>query len=85
MLAAYMIALMPSYLLSGFLFPIFAMPYTLQILTRAFPTRYFLETSRDITLKGTGGDVLWVNVGVLALYTLAVFSLASLSFKKKVA
>lgn len=85
MLAAYMVALMPSYLLSGFLFPIFAMPYVLRLFTHAFPTRYFIETSRDVTLKGAGFEELWTNVLVLLLYTIGVFVLAAISFKKKVA
>jgi len=85
MLLALIITLMPSFLFSGFLFPIFTMPYVLQLYTTIFPTRYFVELSRGIVLKGGGLEVLWINVVILLLYTLIVFFLAAWRFRKKVA
>lgn len=77
--------LMPSFLFSGFLFPIATMPYVLQFYTYAFPARYFNDISRDLFLKGVGIDYLWANLGLLALYALALFGAASLALRKKVA
>lgn len=77
--------LMPSFLFSGFLFPISGMPYILQLYTYAFPARYFNDISRDIFLKGAGIELLWGNIGLLALYALALFGVASLALRKKVA
>jgi len=85
MLAALMVTLMPSYLFSGFLFPIFTMPYLLQWFTRAFPTRYFVDVSRAVVLKGSGFQELWSNIAAILVYTLAVFVLAAWRFRKKVA
>lgn len=85
MLAALMITLMPSYLFSGFLFPIFTMPFMVRLLTQVFPTRYFVEISRGVVMKGAGIEELWGNVAIIALYTAAVFFLASMRLKKKVA
>ena len=85
MLLALIITLMPSFLFSGFLFPIFTMPYVLQLYTAIFPARYFVELSRGIVLKGGGLEELWVNLAVLLLYTFAVFWLAAWRFSKKVA
>ena len=85
MLVALIITLMPSYLFSGFLFPIFTMPYALQLYTSLFPSRYFIELSRGIVLKGAGFEELWPNTALLVLYTIGVFLLAAWRFRKKVA
>jgi ABC-2 type transport system permease protein len=85
MLLALVLTLMPSFLFSGFLFPIFTMPYFLQLYTYVFPTRYFVELSRAVVMKGAGLQEVWPNLVLLALYTLGVFMLAAWRFKKKVA
>lgn len=85
MLLALIITLMPSFLFSGFLFPIFTMPYALQLYARLFPAGYFIDLSRDIVLKGAGLPELWPTAMLLLLYTLAVFVLAKWRFHKKVA
>ena len=84
-LLALIITMMPSFLFSGFLFPIFTMPYVLQLYTFVFPARYFVELSRGIVLKGSELEILWFNVLLLAFYTLVVFGLAVSRFRKKVA
>lgn len=84
-LLSVIITLMPSFLFSGFLFPISSMPYLLQLYTFIFPARYFNDISRDIFLKGAGIGYLWWNMVLLILYTAILFSAASLRFKKKVA
>ncbi|MEQ9640539.1 MAG: ABC transporter permease [Alphaproteobacteria bacterium] len=85
MLLALIVTLMPSFLFSGFLFPIFTMPYALQLYTRIFPARYFVDLSRGVVLKGAGLPELWPTVLLLFAYTLAVFVLAAWRFRKKVA
>ncbi len=85
MLLALIVTLMPSFLFSGFLFPVFTMPYALQLYTRAFPARYFVDFSRGVVLKGAGLPELWPTVLLLLAYTLAVFLLAVWRFRKKVA
>ncbi|MGK7345445.1 MAG: ABC transporter permease, partial [Candidatus Nitrospinota bacterium M3_3B_026] len=84
MLLALIVTLMPSFLFSGFLFPIFTMPYALQIYSRIFPAGYFVDLSRGIVLKGSALPELWPSVLLLLGYTLAVFVLAAWRFKKKV-
>ena len=85
MLLALVLTLMPSFLFSGFLFPIFTMPYALQLYAAAFPGQYFVELSRDIVMKGAGLREVWINVAALLAYTLGVFWLAAWRFRKKVA
>lgn len=85
MLLSLIVTLMPSFLFSGFLFPIFTMPYALQLYTRIFPTPYFVDLSRGVVLKGAGLPELWPSVVLLLAYTVAVFALAVWRFRKKVA
>lgn len=85
MLLALVLTLMPSFLFSGFLFPIFTMPYALQLYAAAFPGQYFVGLSRDIVMKGSGLGDVWVNAVALLGYTLAIFWLATWRFRKKVA
>lgn len=85
MLLALIITLMPSFLFSGFLFPIFTMPYLLQLYTRVFPAQYFVDLSRGIVLKGAALPELWPSMVLLLAYTVAVFALAAWRFRKKVA
>ena len=84
-LLSLIIALMPSFLFSGFLFPITSMPYMLQLYTYVFPARYFNDISRDIFLKGAGIEYLWSNMLSLIIYTIVLFYITSLRFKKKIA
>lgn len=77
--------LMPSFLFSGFLFPIATMPYVMQLYTFIFPVRYFNDISRDLFLKGVGLEYLWSNILLLAVYAAALFLLATFRLKKKVA
>lgn len=85
LLLALIVTLMPSFLFSGFLFPVFTMPPTLQLYAAAFPGEYFVGLSRDIVMKGAGLEDTWPNVLALGAYTAAVFSLAVWRFSKKVA
>jgi ABC-2 type transport system permease protein len=73
-LLSLIIALMPSFLFSGFLFPITSMPYMLQFYTYVFPARYLNDISRDIFLKGAGIEYLWSNMLLLIIYTIVLFT-----------
>jgi ABC-2 type transport system permease protein len=79
------VTMMPSFLFSGFLFPIATMPYVLQLYTYAFPARYFNDISRDLYLKGVGIEYLWWNALLLAGYGAAIVLVATWRFRKKVA
>jgi len=85
MLLALILTLMPSFLFSGFLFPVFTMPYALQLYTRLFPAQYFVDLSRGVILKGAGLPDIWTSAGLLLLYTAGIFALAVWRFRKKVA
>ena len=75
-------ALLPSMILSGFIFPIENMPRAVQYLTYLIPIRYFLVIVRGIFLKGVGFSVL--KGQFIALFILGFsFLLVSLSLFRK--
>ncbi len=74
---------LPTFLLSGFIYPIFNMPKPIQAITYLVPARYFIKILRDIFLKGNSIVYFQGEVVFLVLFCLAMFSLASLSFKKR--
>ncbi len=77
--------LLPSILLSGFVFPREAMPLPLQAVGWVVPLTYYLRILRGIMLKGVGVDVLWPDVWPLAVLGIAVFVISALRFRKQLA
>jgi len=75
--------LLPSVLLSGFVFPRAAMPQIIQMAGYFIPLTYFVEILRGIILKGVGISYLWNQVAVLTLLGTILLTVASLRFKKK--
>ncbi|MEK6698554.1 MAG: ABC transporter permease [Nitrospirota bacterium] len=74
---------MPAVLLSGFMFPIENMPVVFQYVTYANPLRYFLVIIRGIFLKGNGMAILWPQMASLFVLGLAVITLSSFRFRKR--
>jgi ABC-2 type transport system permease protein len=74
---------MPTVLLSGFAYPIANMPQVIQYFTFINPLRYFLIVIRGIFLKGVGIEILWVQLIPLAFMGLAVITMSSLRFRKR--
>lgn len=77
LLLVLVLTLMPAFMFSGFLYPIFTMPALLQGYTYLFPGRYFVALSRGIFLKGADFDVLRGNLALLALYAGLMVAVAS--------
>jgi ABC-2 type transport system permease protein len=75
--------MLPSILLSGFMFPIANMPQVIQYVTMLIPLRYFLVIVRGIFLKGNGFAILWPQVAVLLAFGVAILGLAALRFRKR--
>ncbi|MGA2392358.1 MAG: ABC transporter permease [Candidatus Lustribacter sp.] len=76
--------LMPSMLLSGFIFPIASMPVPLQWISHAVPLTYFLTIVRGVIIKGVGIEDLWPQLAMLTALGFAVFTLAVLRFQKRI-
>jgi len=75
----------PTFLLSGFIYPIYNMPKPIQLFTYFIPARYFITIIRGIYLKGNGLDVLWGQILVLCVFACAVIIIAVKNFKKRIA
>ncbi|MDX1672181.1 MAG: ABC transporter permease [Balneolaceae bacterium] len=75
--------LLPTVLLSGFIFPIPSMPLVLQWFSNIIPAKWFLVIVRSIMLKGTGLQFLWVETLVLAGMTLFFIAMSLKSFKER--
>ena len=82
MLTAYFV-IMPSVILSGFMFPIENMPRVIQWVTYSIPLRYFVEIVRGVFLRGVGMAVLWPQVAALAALGGAIFGLSAARFQKR--
>ena len=83
--AALFATYMPALLFSGFMFTLDNMPTFLQLVSRVIPSRYFVEITRGVFLKGTGVDVLWPALAGLTLYAVAVVALSVRTLRKEIA
>ena len=83
MLLALVATLMPSFLFSGFLFPVYSMAARYQLLSLAFPARYFSEIARGIALKGDGLAQLWPQTAALVAITALVLGLTVRRFHRR--
>jgi len=80
---ASLISLLPSLILSGFIFPIESMPDAIKIFTNLTPATFFIKAIRAIMLKGVGLQYFWPQLIYLALFPIILFALASLITKRK--
>ncbi|MDR3628441.1 MAG: ABC transporter permease [Ignavibacteriaceae bacterium] len=79
---ATLVSMLPSMLLSGFIFPIESMPWVVQILTNITPAKFYLVVLRAILLKGVGIESFWPQLVYLAIFSLVLLFLSSLINKK---
>jgi len=75
--------LLPTIVLSGFVFPIQSMPDIIQVFTYIVPARYFIAILRSILLKGSGLSELIYEYISLIFYALAIISISIIRVKKK--
>ena len=83
LLAAIFISLMPSILLSGFVFPLENMPAPVRLISYFFPGRYFVTAIRGIFLKGVGISVLWPEAVLLLCFSIGIMGLSASRFQEK--
>jgi ABC-2 type transport system permease protein len=68
---------LPTFILSGFIFPISSMPQAVQIITYVIPARYFLVALRAIVLKGAEVTAFWFELAALGMFAAVMLTLAS--------
>ncbi|MFN8412723.1 MAG: ABC transporter permease [Anaerolineales bacterium] len=74
---------LPSIFLSGFFFPLEAMPKFLQWVAYAIPLRYYLVVIRSLMLKGVGLEAIQREVIALAIFGFVIMTAAALRFRKR--
>ena len=77
-----MVSLLPTFILSGFVFPIESMPPVIQILTNITPAKFFIIILRAILLKGVGLSAFWPQLIYLLLFAAFFLGLAIIINKK---
>ena len=77
-----LVSLLPTFILSGFVFPIESMPPVIQILTNITPAKFFIIILRDILLKGVGPGAFWLQIIYLLLFAAFFLGLAIIINKK---
>lgn len=82
---ATMSSMLPSMLLSGFVFPIENMPAVLQAVTAVVPARYFVEGLRGVLLRGNDLSVLWPQALALFGFALLTLAISTARFRRTVA
>jgi ABC-2 type transport system permease protein len=76
--------ILPTVLLSGFMFPREAMPQVAQWLGAVIPVTYYLRVLRGILLKGVGMDALWPDTLVLAVFAVVLLAVSVRRFQKHI-
>ncbi len=75
--------ILPSVLLSGFVFPLESMPLGFRYLGECLPITYYISLSRQIILKGGGLKYVWQDTLALIAYITVMFTASILMFKKR--
>lgn len=76
-----LILMLPTILLSGFIFPVESMPTILQWLCHLMPPKYFITILKNVMLKGTGIDTVWRETIVLLGMTILFMSMSIKRFQ----
>ena len=74
---------LPTFILSGFIFPLSSMPLPVQVVSHLVPARYFLVALRGIVLKGAGLAAFWEQLVALAAFSAVLLGLAALRLRRE--
>ncbi len=76
---------LPTFILSGFIYPIANMPVAIQLITYLIPARYFISILKSLYLKGGGIRFFWLDIIYLLLFMVLMIGLANRKFTKRIA
>jgi ABC-2 type transport system permease protein len=74
--------LMPSILLSGFMFPYDAMPVVAQYIAEILPATHFIRLIRGVFLRGAHATQLWPDILWLLGFTVIMMAISTMRFRK---
>jgi ABC-2 type transport system permease protein len=78
-------AMLPSMLLSGFLFPVDNLPLPIWLLSNVVPARFLIALLRSVLLRGGGLREIWGDLLGLFVFGAVMFTLSSLLFRRRIA
>jgi ABC-2 type transport system permease protein len=79
---SFVATILPSMILSGFVFPIENMPLFLQYVSYVVPARYYLRLIRGLFLKGVGVEVLWPDLVAMIIFAFVILAAATSRFRR---
>jgi ABC-2 type transport system permease protein len=79
---AAVVSMLPTMILSGFMFPIKSMPLFLQIISNITPAKFYLVIMRGIVLKGVGIEAFWQQMIYLLIFITVVVTISVKRFKQ---
>jgi len=74
--------MLPSMMLSGFIFPVAALPAALQFVSSLLPITYFMFIVRSVVVKGAGLELLIPQTIALGIFAVVLIAIASWRFRK---
>jgi len=74
--------MLPTFILSGFIFPIESMPVPIQILTNITPAKFYIIILRSIMLKGVGIEAFWPQIISLVIFASVYLGIATIRTKR---
>ena len=78
-----LVSFLPTFMLSGYIFPLSSLPWVLQFLSYLYPARYFMVITRTVFLKGGGLSVLWPQLAALAVFAVVITTLAAFLYRER--
>lgn len=78
-------AMLPSMLLSGFLFPTENLPLPMRVISNLVPARYLVSLLRSVLLRGGGFREIWPDLLGLLVFGIGMFTASSTLFKRRIA
>ncbi len=75
-------SMLPTIMLSGFMFPIRSMPWWLQVISNITPAKFYLVILRSIILKGVGVSAFWPQLVYLTIFCSFLLTVSARKFRK---
>ncbi len=76
--------LLPSVMLSGYVFPISSLPRFLQYMSHVLPATHFIRIARGIIIRGASFGDLWPDVGALLIISAILVAASTRAFRKTI-
>lgn len=80
-LIATVATVLPTFVLSGFVFPIRNMPAVIRLVTHIIPARYFLIAERALIIRGAEVSSIWRQAAALTIFSIITISISSIRLR----